>query len=220
MKIPYSTLYMRLLLQIIFQLNDRFDFETVVFCIVSLYVLKKQHLAIIIIRKSKLWKVLKKMALFVDSNILFDAKECNVYKEFLASNNNVYIEATMFKNEILTSIGYREELVNCGLKTFDMTDDEFNIATTIYNNNIHLSYYDCIAYTVSKIRNWILVTGDERLRKFATKNGVQVHGFIWALQQCNLSEEKIKQILNQIASGENMRRIPLNIFLNVFFPNK
>lgn len=52
------------------------------------------------------------------------------------------------------------------------------------------------------------------------KNGVQVHGFIWALQQCNLSEEKIKQILNQIASGENMRRIPLNIFLNVFFPNK
>lgn len=113
-----------------------------------------------------------------------------------------------------------EELVNCGLKTFDMTDDEFNIATTIYNNNIHLSYYDCIAYTVSKIRNWILVTGDERLRKFATKNGVQVHGFIWALQQCNLSEEKIKQILNQIASGENMRRIPLNIFLNVFFPNK
>lgn len=110
--------------------------------------------------------------------------------------------------------------VNCGLKTFDMTDDEFNIATTIYNNNIHLSYYDCIAYTVSKIRNWILVTGDERLRKFATKNGVQVHGFIWALQQCNLSEEKIKQILNQIASGENMRRIPLNIFLNVFFPNK
>ena len=28
------------------------------------------------------------------------------------------------------------------------------------------------------------------------------------------------QILNQIASGENMRRIPLNIFLNVFFPNK
>lgn len=73
---------------------------------------------------------------------------------------------------------------------------------------------------VSKIRNWILVTGDERLRKFATKNGVQVHGFIWALQQCNLSEEKIKQILNQIASGENMRRIPLNIFLNVFFPNK
>lgn len=158
--------------------------------------------------------------LFVDSNILFDAKECNVYKEFLASNNNVYIEATMFKNEILTPIGYREELVNCGLKTFDMTDDEFNIATTIYNNNIHLSYYDCIAYTVSKIRNWILVTGDERLRKFATKNGVQVHGFIWALQQCNLSEEKIKQILNQIASGENMRRIPLNIFLNVFFPNK
>lgn len=92
-----------------------------------------------------------KMALFVDSNILFDAKECNVYKEFLASNNNVYIEATMFKNEILTPIGYREELVNCGLKTFDMTDDEFNIATTIYNNNIHLSYYDCIAYTVSKI---------------------------------------------------------------------
>ena len=58
MKIPYSTLYMRLLLQIIFQLNDRFDFETVVFCIVSLYVLKKQQLAIIIIRKSKLWKVL------------------------------------------------------------------------------------------------------------------------------------------------------------------
>lgn len=54
----------------------------------------------------------------------------------------------------------------------------------------------------------------------STKNGVQVHGFIWALQQCNLSEEKIKQILNQIASGENMRRIPLNIFLNVFFPNK
>lgn len=36
----------------------------------------------------------------------------------------------------------------------------------------------------------------------------------------DLSEEKIKQILNQIASGENMRRIPLNIFLNVFFPNK
>lgn len=27
-------------------------------------------------------------------------------------------------------------------------------------------------------------------------------------------------ITNQIASGENMRRIPLNIFLNVFFPNK
>lgn len=156
-----------------------------------------------------------KMALFVDSNILFDAKECDIYKNFLSTANDIYIETTMLKDEIQSPPDYAEELLHCGLKTFNITSHEFNVAISIYKNNPKLSIYDCIACTASKFRHLTLVTGDKQLRKIAQANNIEVHGFIWVLQQCNLDDTQIISIVQKLIK-DNTRRIPKKELVEAF----
>ena len=86
----------------------------------------------------------------------------------------------------------------------------------MHENDKKLSFYDCVAYAVSKSRNWILVTGDNRLRKTAERDGITVHGFIWVLQQCDIEDdERMMSILKAIIDDSAVR-LPKNKLLDAF----
>lgn len=156
------------------------------------------------------------MILFADTNILIDAQKVDVYKDFLQTEDEVFIESSMLVDEVKSPIGYAGELISCGLKTFDMTDDEFILAAEMHENDRKLSFYDCVAYAVSKSRNWILVTGDNRLRKTAERDGITVHGFIWILQQCCIEDdERMMSILKAIIDDSAVR-LPKSKLLDAF----
>lgn len=155
------------------------------------------------------------MDIFVDTNILLDAKIGDVYKFFLTNKDNIYIEHTMLKHELQRPIGYAKELLNCGLNLTDMTDEEFILSQNIYNKNNQLSFYDCVAYSICKVRKWKLVTGDKKLRKISQKSKIEVHGFIWILQRCNISDSQMTLIL-QLLMQDNTRRIPKDKLIKAF----
>lgn len=54
------------------------------------------------------------------------------------------------------------------------------------------------------IYGWSLVTGDNRLRKLAEKNGVEVHGIIWVIQKCGFDDDRMKSIFDTIHSDSTI----------------
>ena len=114
------------------------------------------------------------------------------------------MESSMLEDEILNPPTYADELRTCGLKTTDMTDEEFVLAVETRELHHKLSFYDCVAYAVAKTRGWSLVTGDNRLRKLAEKNGVEVHGIIWVIQKCGFDDDRRKSIFDTIHSDSTI----------------
>lgn len=68
------------------------------------------------------------MTLFADTNILVDSFKLDIYKDFLALEDDIYMESSMLEDEVLNPPTYADELRTCGLKTTDMTDEEFVLA--------------------------------------------------------------------------------------------
>lgn len=144
------------------------------------------------------------MTLFADTNILVDSFKLDIYKDFLALEDDIYMESSMLEDEVLNPPTYADELRTCGLKTTDMTDEEFVLAVETRELYHKLSFYDCVAYAVAKTRGWSLVTGDNRLRKLAEKNGVEVHGIIWVIQKCGFDDDRMKSIFDTIHSDSTI----------------
>ena len=124
------------------------------------------------------------MVLFADTNILLDLKKIHLLKDFFSLCNTICIEESIFYDELLEPKGIQEELLKCGLLCVSMNDEEFLLARKVYEENPKLSFYDCVAYAVAKLRGWKLMTGDKRLRKYAESHQVKVHGLLWIISEC------------------------------------
>lgn len=161
------------------------------------------------------------MTLFADTNILIDSLKLDIYKDFLAIDDDIYMESSMLEDEVIAPPTYADELRSLGLKTTDMTDEEFVLAVETRELHHKLSFYDCVAYAVAKTRGWSLVTGDNRLRKLAQKNGVKVHGIIWVILKCDFDDNRMRSILDTIHNDSTIR-IPENLLQAAFpdFPDK
>ena len=48
------------------------------------------------------------------------------------------------------------------------------------------------------------MTGDNRLRKLAEKNGVEDHGIIWVIQKCGFDDDRMKSIFDTIHSDSTI----------------
>lgn len=56
------------------------------------------------------------MTLFADTNILVDSFKLDIYKDFLALEDDIYMESSMLEDEVLNPPTYADELRTCGLK--------------------------------------------------------------------------------------------------------
>lgn len=75
------------------------------------------------------------------------------------------------------------ELASLGLQAVDITTEEFYYAEEIHSKNPKLSVYDTFALAIAKHRKIVLLTGDKRLRKIATEEGVTVRGTLWIFDE-------------------------------------
>lgn len=59
-------------------------------------------------------------------------------------------------------------------------------AETLAREYPALSLYDCTAFVCAEERpGCVLLTGDKRLRNLAEAGGVEVHGSLWAVDECS-----------------------------------
>lgn len=123
--------------------------------------------------------------------------------EFISSDTNVWIDFRVISrlslpfllpytyimytesitSELLTPVGFQNELTAAGLVGVDITIEEFMLAEAWGNIYPKLSTQDRIALAIAKEREIILLTGDRALRKAAAREGVAVLGTIGVLDQ-------------------------------------
>lgn len=150
------------------------------------------------------------MVLFADTNILLDLNKIHLLKKFFSLSNTICIEESIFYDELLEPQGIQEKLLNSGLLCVSMNDKEFMLAREVYEENPKLSFYDCVAFAVAKLRGWELMTGDKRLRKYAERHSIVVHGLLWAIRECEKEEIDKTSILRalHIVINDSRIRVP------------
>lgn len=126
--------------------------------------------------------------------------------EFISSDTNVWIDFQVIArlklpfllpytyimytesidSELLSPLGFRENLLEAGLVGVDITIEEFSLADSWGNTYPKLSIQDRIALAIAKRRNIVLLTGNMALRKAAVKEAYPS----WAHWVCWISSMK------------------------------
>jgi len=114
-----------------------------------------------------------------DTNIWIDFQTVGALELPFKLSHKFYLSEETLKDELLTPPGIDESLINYGLNTLELTEEEFYFAYSIVEKHLQLSKYDALALAIAKKRGFILLTGDMRLRKAAAEEGVEVRGTIY-----------------------------------------
>lgn len=118
-----------------------------------------------------------------DTNVWIDFQIVGALELPFKLSHKFYLSEVTLKDEFLTPPGIDERLLNYGLIALKITAEEFFYASSIIAKQPQLSTYDAMALSVAKKRDFILLTGDLRLRKAATEDGVQVRGSLWVFDE-------------------------------------
>ena len=123
------------------------------------------------------------MVIITDANIFIDLQKTDLLGEYFKLEHDIYTTEGILRDELI-SPGLCEELLSYGIHTTRLTSSELFLAAEARTKHRKLSSYDCEAYAIAKARNWMLTTGDKRLRLCAEEAGVEVRGLVWIMRQC------------------------------------
>lgn len=149
-----------------------------------------------------------------DANILIDLVHLDLMNEFIQLE--IELKTTDFVFEELNENQkiIIEGFVNSGDIELIITEKEedFISISTILENSSGLSFVDCSVWHYANKLDGILLSGDGRLRKQATANGVLVKGILYIFDQLLLNHlisfdyaiEKLEQLY------EINPRLPIN----------
>ncbi|MFV8368885.1 hypothetical protein [Flavobacterium sp. LB2R40] len=139
-----------------------------------------------------------------DANILIDLVLLNLMNEFIQLE--IELKTTDFVFEELNEDQkiIIEEFINSGKIELIITEKEedFISIVTILDNSSGLSFEDCSVWHYAHKLDGILLSGDGRLRKQATANGILVKGILYVFDQLLLNNlisfdyaiEKLEQL--------------------------
>ena len=109
--------------------------------------------------------------IITDTNIITDLNNANLLEKFVKLDN-VYISDMVKNDEIKTSTGDINLIKQ--IKVIEASGEQFLEMMELKKENKKLSTYDLINYILARDNNFILATGDNRLKDFAEKNNVEV----------------------------------------------
>lgn len=87
------------------------------------------------------------------------------------------------EDELLSPKGLRKSLVELGLVSVELSEEEFYLAEEYNSRYTKPSLYDCVALAIAKVRGITLMSGDGPLRKVAEQENVRVIGTIGVLDE-------------------------------------
>ncbi|UOB19368.1 hypothetical protein [Abyssalbus ytuae] len=120
-----------------------------------------------------------------DANILIDLAKLELIQVFAKINFDLH--TTDFVIEELNDEQQKpvSKLIKSGKLKIIETEDalDFQGITNILENSSGLSFEDCSVWYYSKKLSGALLTGDGKLRKQATKEGIEVRGIIFIFDE-------------------------------------
>lgn len=123
--------------------------------------------------------------------------------EYISSDTSVWLDFTLIEHlnlpfllpyiflmnndavedELLSPPGLNSRLLALGLRSVELSEEEFYLALSYMQRWRRLSRYDCAALAIAKIRHITLLTGDGPLIKAAMDEDVLVIGTIGILDK-------------------------------------
>lgn len=94
-----------------------------------------------------------------------------------------YMSSDAIGDEVLSPADLSVKLVGLGLVGLEVSEDEYYLAYSFVVKYPKLSRYDGIALAISKLRGFILLSGDRALRSAAECEGVEVRGTLWVYDE-------------------------------------
>ena len=109
--------------------------------------------------------------IITDTNIITDLDNANILEQFI-NLDNIYI-SDMVKNDEINSKTGNVKLID-KFKVISATPTQLVKVSNLSVTEKKLSAYDLLNYVIARDNNCILATGDNRLKNYSEKNGVEV----------------------------------------------
>lgn len=125
-----------------------------------------------------------------DTNIWIDFKTINALPLPFKLHYEYLMSSDAIQDELLSPPDLKDELLNLGLLSTELNDEELLLIFDYGYKYPRLSAYDTFALAIAKNRNYILLTGDGNLRKAAITEEIVVKGTLWIFEEL-LNDEYI-----------------------------
>lgn len=112
-----------------------------------------------------------KKIIITDTNIITDLNNANILDEFVKIDN-VYMSDIVKNDEI--NLKTCDAKIIKKIKTISVTSNDILETNKLSQTVGKLSTYDLINFVIAKNNDYILATGDDALKKYAERNGVEV----------------------------------------------
>jgi len=132
---------------------------------------------------------------------------------FLKLPFEILIPNTLFEEELLKfTEAQKRALLRGGLKVIDLPGESVLRAQLVVKAAPQLSVHDGFAYALAETHpGCVLLTGDGYLRALAAANAIEVHGFLWVIDQIHqhrLSTAKTLCEALRLLAGDPAVRLP------------
>ena len=145
------------------------------------------------------------MKFVVDLCILIDLQEGSVLDDFLTLKADVLISDAQLQEIDEEKSLNSTQLIRRGLMPASFSPTDITEAGELAKRYPQLSIFDILAFLAAKKRGATLLTGDDKLRKFAVGNNVECHGTLWLIEllvdQRVITVDKAYSGLLQIANS-------------------
>ncbi|PYU23074.1 MAG: hypothetical protein DMG30_13070 [Acidobacteria bacterium] len=148
-----------------------------------------------------------------DSSCLIDLRKLSLLDAFLKLPYEILIPNTLFEEELLKfTEAQKRGMLRGGLKVIDLPGDRVLRAQQVIRSAPQLSVHDGLAFALAEAHpGCILLTGDGYLRSLAATHKIEVHGFLWVVDELHkhrLSGAKILCAALRTLSGDPAVRLP------------
>lgn len=145
--------------------------------------------------------------LISDANILIDLEEGKVLERLFQLPYHFSVPDILFAEELENQHSY---LLEMGLSQRELSPQSLQYAAGLIAHATGVSSNDCFALALAQQERCPLLTGDQRLRSVAEREGVVVMGTIWVVNQ--LVQHRYLSIRDAKDAYEHMlangRRLP------------
>jgi PIN domain-containing protein len=115
-----------------------------------------------------------------DSSVLIDLERGGLLNCSLGSQFRLIVPDLLYSLEIKPYSG--DSWTAMGLQVMELSETETTLAQNYFQTDPALSVADAFALALAQQRGWKLLTGDARLKTFATHRNVETHGLLWFLE--------------------------------------
>ena len=142
--------------------------------------------------------------LVVDVNVIIHLEKAGLLDE-LINDKNVRIVDLVLYQEYETKENLASNKVK-RIKQIELNENQMIEANNLYYSNTRNSVFDYYCYVVARDNNYVLLTGDWKLKKKVSD--VDVHGAIWYVQTLNkkgiIDKKKMKSVYETWLNDESV----------------